>query len=103
MWSRVVDLGLKVISHLRFFRRELLCKLFFWSVITIVWTIAGVNALIWYNATHYYANSSRLENRRCELALMNGQISEQCVLTVLVRDLKKNLQCIFLEMLCRYG
>ena len=39
-------------------------------VITIDWTIAGVNAPTWYNATHNYAksprNSSRLKNRRCE-------------------------------------
>ena len=42
-------------------------------VIEIVWRIAGVNAAIWYNATHYYANSSRnssrLQNRRCELTI----------------------------------
>ena len=32
-----------------------------------------MNAPIWYNATHYYANSSRnssrLKNRRCELTI----------------------------------
>ena len=42
-------------------------------VIEIVCRIAGVNAPIWYNATHYYANSShnslRLKNRRCELTI----------------------------------
>ena len=42
-------------------------------VIAIVWRIAGVNAPIWYNATHYYANSScnssRLKNRRCDLTI----------------------------------
>ena len=31
----------------------------FCIVITIVWTIASVNAPTWCNATHYYANSSR--------------------------------------------
>ena len=34
------------------------------------WTIAGVNAPSWYSATHYYANSSPLKNRRCELILI---------------------------------
>ena len=42
-------------------------------VIAIVWRIAGVNAPIWYNATHYYANSSRnssrLKSRRCDLTI----------------------------------
>ena len=43
----------------------------FCIVIPIVWATAGVNAPTWYNATHYYVNSSRnssrLKNRRCEL------------------------------------
>ena len=46
---------------------------YFCIVITIVWTIAGVNAPTWYNATYYYANSwrnsLRLKNRKCELIL----------------------------------
>ena len=39
-------------------------------VITIVWRIAGVNAPIWYNATHYYANSSCLKKHRCDLTII---------------------------------
>ena len=42
-------------------------------VITIVWTIAGVNAPTWYKATHNHRNSSGnsscLKNRRCENSL----------------------------------
>ena len=34
------------------------CANYFCNVITIVWMIADVNAPTWYNATHYYANSS---------------------------------------------
>ena len=42
--------------------------------IEVVWTIAGVDASTWYNATHNYANSSRLKNRKCEQTL-TGQPS----------------------------
>ena len=28
-----------------------------------------MNAPIWYNVTHNYANSSRLKNRRCDLTI----------------------------------
>ena len=39
-------------------------------VFAIVWTIVGVNAPTWYNATHIYANSSHnsshLKNYRCK-------------------------------------
>ena len=67
---------LKIVNlHLRFFRRELLHELFF--AIPIVWTIAGVNTPTWYNATHYYVNSScnspRLENYKCELTVTENR------------------------------
>ena len=43
-------------------------------IIVIVWTIAGVNAPTWYNATHNYVtslhNSSHLKNHRCESSLL---------------------------------
>ena len=62
---------LRLNSHLLFFRREL----FFCIVITVVWTIAGVNVPTRSNATHYYVNSSRnssrLKNRKCELTLIH--------------------------------
>ena len=32
-------------------------------VIAIVWTISGVNAPPWYNATHNYTNNSRNSSR----------------------------------------
>ena len=65
-------------SHLRFFRHEIVCEIFFCIVIGLGWTISGVNAPIWCNVTHYYVNSShnssRIKNLRCELTL-TGQLT----------------------------
>ena len=75
------DLGVKVYSHLRFIRHQLLRELFSprnheewvcnpllnFSVHAKVHQIASVHA---YSTTHYSANSSPLLNHKCEWTLM---------------------------------
>ena len=61
---------------MKIFRRELLHELFFCIVITIVWTIAGVNAPTQYNVTHYYVNTSH-NSSYLKIAGMNGPLCKR--------------------------